>query len=307
MIKKKVHETSEKYSQEKKAVSKLPNEIEKKAKKGNLNQHQKEIISQRENIHKKIIDSKHIEKHPERHFVKTGILGFDELFEKGIPKGTSTLLCGGPGSGKTIFGLQALYNAAKNGEKCIYMTFEENEDRLQQHMEDFGWNPDKLENEGKLVIKRYDVYSITRSVEALLEKAKGELLIDVSPVLFPDGFVPDRVVIDSLTAIASAFYGREETYRIYIEQLFKMLEGIGATSFLITESTQIPVKITESGVEEFLADGVIILYNIKSGNVRESAIEVLKMRGTSFQKKIVAMKIESGKGITVYPEQEVFS
>lgn len=51
----------------------------------------------------------------------------------------------------------------------------------------------------------------------------------------------------------------------------------------------------------------IILYNIKSGNVRESAIEVLKMRGTSFQKKIVAMKIEGGKGIIVYPEQEVFS
>ena len=131
-------------------------------------------------------------------------------------------------------------------------------------------------------------------------------MIDVSPVLFPNGFKPEWVVIDSVTAIASAFYGREETYRIYIEQLFRLLESTGATSFLITESNQIPVKITESGVEEFLADGVIILYNMKSGNVRESAIEVLKLRGASFQKKIVAMKVESGKGVVVYPEQEVF-
>lgn len=152
MIGKKVHETSEK-----------------KAKKGNHNQHQNEIISQREYVHKKIIDSKHIEKHIERHFVKIGIPGFDELFEKGIPKGAATLLCGGPGSGKTIFGLHTLYNAAKNGEKCIYMTFEENEDKLRQHMEDFRWDPNKLEKEGKLVIKKYDIYSITRSVEALLE------------------------------------------------------------------------------------------------------------------------------------------
>jgi len=239
-------------------------------------------------------------------FVKTDISGFDQLLEKGIPKGSTTLLCGGPGSGKTIMGLQILNNAASKGEKCIYMTFEENEEKLRHHMEDFGWDWKKLEKEGNLVIKRFDAFSITRSVEALLEKVKGELMIDVVPILFPKGFIPDRVVIDSLTAIASAFYGREETYRIYIEQLFRLLESTGATSFLITESNQIPVKITESGVEEFLADGVIILYNMKSGNVRESAIEVLKLRGAAFQKKIVAMKVESGKGIVVYPEQEVF-
>ena len=64
--------------------------------------------------------------------------------------------------------------------------------------------------------------------------------------------------------------------------------------------------MTESGVEEFLADGVIILYNIKSGNARENAIEILKMRGAEFEKKIVAMKIENGKGIVIYPEQKVF-
>jgi len=318
-IEKRVQETQEKfkelekedkqkkYSKKEKLSANLPKPIEKKVKQGKVEEKHKQILKQRDEAHETIKKTEHVVKDEHVHeFVKTGIEGFDQLLEKGIPKGAATLLCGGPGSGKTIMGLQMLNNAAMKGEKCIYMTFEENEDKLRQHMEDFGWDWRKLEKSGNFVIKRYDPFQITRSVEALLEKAKGELMIDVAPVLFPEDFKPTWVVIDSVTAIASAFYGREETYRIYIEQLFRLLEQIGATSFLITESNSIPVKITESGVEEFLADGVIILYNIKSGNVRESAIEVLKLRGASFQKKIVAMKIMGGKGIEVYPEQEVF-
>jgi len=297
---------NKKYSKKEKSIANLPKLIENKIKKESLEPHHKQVLEQRKQLHETIKKTEHLVKGHVHKFVKTGIQGFDDLLEDGIPKGASILLCGGPGSGKTIMGLQILNNAALKGEKCIYMTFEENEEKLRQHMEDFGWDWRKLEKEGNLVIKRYDAFSITRSVEALLEKAKGELMIDVTPILFPKGFKPQWVVIDSLTAIASAFYGREETYRIYIEQLFRLLESTGATSFLITESNQIPVKITNSGVEEFLADGVIILYNMKSGNVRESAIEVLKLRGAAFQKKIVAMKIESGKGIVVYPEQEVF-
>lgn len=307
LIEEKVEETQKKYSKKEKLSADLPKHIEKKVEQGKIKQSQGQILKQREEVHETIKKSEHVIKGGHVHeFVKTGIAGFDELLQDGIPKGAATLLCGGPGSGKTIMGLQILYNAALRGEKCIYMTFEENEDKLRHHMEDFGWDWKKLEKGGNFLIKRYDPFQITRSVEALLEKAKGELMIDVTPILFPEDFKPTWVVLDSVTAIASAFYGREETYRIYIEQLFRLLESIGATSFLITESNQIPIKITESGVEEFLADGVIILYNIKSGNVRESAIEVLKLRGASFQKKIVAMKIESNKGITVYPEQEVF-
>ena len=75
--------------------------------------------------------------------------------------------------------------------------------------------------------------------------------------------------------------------------------------FLISESTDVANKLTSSGVEEFLADGVIVLYNIQRGTVRENAIEVLKLRGAKHQKKIVAMQI-TDKGIVVYPEQEVF-
>ena len=154
-------------------------------------------------------------------------------------------------------------------------------------------------------LKRMSPFEITRSIEGMLEKEKGDLLIDINPVMLPENFKPDFVVVDSLTAIASAFTGKEDSYRIYIEQLFRFFEKLGATSLLITETKQIPDIYSTTGVEEFLADGVIVFYNIKRGDVRENAIEVLKMRGEKHQKKIVAMQI-TDRGIVVYPEQEVF-
>jgi len=238
-------------------------------------------------------------------YVATGIPGFDDLFEHGIPCGNSVLIAGGAGSGKTIFCLQTLAHHAAKGDKCFYMSFEENEEKLKAHMKEFGWDADKLIKKGKLKIQRANPFDITRNVDALLAKEKGELLIDVDPLLLPAKFKPDFVVLDSLTAIASAFTGKEDSYRIYIEQLFRFFEKLGCTTFLITETEQVPKIFSQSGVEEFLADGVIVLYNIKRGDVRENAVEVLKMRGEKHQKKIVAMQI-TDNGIIVYPEQEVF-
>ncbi|MBI2564688.1 AAA family ATPase [Candidatus Woesearchaeota archaeon] len=235
----------------------------------------------------------------------TGVTGFDDLLDKGFPRGTSSLLCGGPGTGKTIMGLQICNYAANKGEKCLYMTFEESPERLKKHMKDFGFNVEELEKKGLLVLQKVNPFDITRQVTAMLERAKGELLIDIKPLIFPKGFTPDRVIIDSLTAISSAFYGKEENYRIYIEQLFNLLEESNVTSFLVSERTYGLNRLTTAGVEEFLADGVIILYNVQRGTVRESAIEILKIRGAKFEKKVVAMKI-TDQGIVVYPEQEVF-
>lgn len=241
-----------------------------------------------------------------REYVRTGIEGFDKLFEVGIPRGSAILIAGGAGSGKTILCLQTLANAAKSGEKCLYMSFEESEDRLRNHMEDFGWKPKDLEHSGNLMIKRVSSHDIARSVEALLAKERGELMIDIEPVILPEGFKPDRIIVDSLSAIASSFVGREGNYRSYIEQLFRYFERLGATSFMITETEQVPKIFSPTGVEEFLADGVVVLYNIRKGDIRENAIEVLKLRGAKHLKKIVAMQIVDDQGIVVYPEQEVF-
>jgi KaiC/GvpD/RAD55 family RecA-like ATPase len=173
-------------------------------------------------------------------------------------------------------------------------------------MHDFGWNPEELEKRGRLMIKRFDLFEVASQIEAMLEKAKGELYIDLKPLLVPKGFTPDVVIVDSLSAVSSVFTAKEETYRVYIEQLFRLLEDAGVTAFLIAESSDFDKKFTSTGVEEFLADGVILIYNLRQGSVRQSGIEILKMRGAAFEKKMAAMTIKPGQGIVVYPDQELF-
>jgi len=245
----------------------------------------------------------------EVNWVKTGVPGFDELITNGIPRGNSVLISGGPGTGKTTFCLQVLKEAAEKGEKCLYLTFEEEASRLKQHMKNYGWNPEKLEKEGKLIIRKMQPFELSRSVEALLAKASGELTIELDEIegIIPKGFKPDRVVLDSLSAVAAAFIGKEEGYRIYIEQLFNLFKSIGTTSFLITEIEQDTTKYSRSGIEEFLADAVFVFYNIRQKSVRVNALEIIKIRGTPHQKKIVPFKILSEQGIVVYPREEVFT
>lgn len=252
-----------------------------------------------------LVSSSFSEKNKVRKYISTKIPGFDDLFRNGIPQGNTVLIAGGAGSGKTILCLQMLYQQALAGKKCFYVSFEESEERLIEHMTDFGWDFNKVKD--NFVIKRYSPYDIIRNIDALLMKTKGELLInyDSTSGFIPKNFKPELLVLDSLTAVSSAFTGKEDSYRIYIEQLFRSFERVGSTSLFITETEQVPKIYSTSGVEEFLADGVVVLYSFKRRNIRENGIEILKMRGEQHQKKIVAMHI-SGKGIIVYPQQEVF-
>ncbi len=288
-------------------MSKIKKEIEKKLESGEIEDHEAEILEQRAPAKHATDQDKERKKlkGEERNAIKTGIVGLDKLFDDGIPEGNTIIMAGGAGSGKTILCLQMMAYHASHGEKCFYMSFEESEKRLKGHMKGFGWDPDKLMKSGNLKIKRYSPFDITRNVDAMLAKEKGELLINLDPVILPRDFKPDFVVLDSLTAVASAFTGKEDSYRIYIEQLFRFFEELGSTVFLITETKQIPKIFSTTGVEEFLADGVIVLYNFNRSGVREKAIEVLKMRGESHEKKMVAMQI-TNKGVVVYPDQEVF-
>lgn len=232
-----------------------------------------------------------------REVIITGITGFDELMEKGIPRGNAMLIEGGPGSGKTIFCLQAGYNAIKRGEKVLYMSFEERPERLVEHMEAFGWDVKPYIKKGTLQIKRYDSLDIARSVEALLSEAKKELLIEVRPMLFPRDFKPDLVLVDSLTSISSAFSGERSRFRVYMEQLFRYLEGEDITSFLIRETPTpthigLVTELGDGGAVSFLSDGIIAIYNaIHTNGKRERAIEIVKMRGESFKQGFFIMEI----------------
>ena len=249
----------------------------------------------------------------EKEIVKIGIPGFNQLFLKGgIVRGISVLVAGGPGTCKTIFALQTLYNAACEGHDCVYLTLEESPARLLNHLLDFGFEVNEMKREGdsiflragqgKLVLKRLEPISIARAVEALLEKASGRLPVDVGVVLdlIPQGFDPYMLALDSLSAMETAFSGRLEQYRIYIEQLFRYFETLNATSFLVTETEETSIRFSKTGVEEFLADGIIALYNYKAGVERIRAVEIVKMRGSSHSSHIVPLCITK-HGLTVSP------
>ena len=221
----------------------------------------------------------------EKEIVKIGIPGFDQLFrEGGIVRGASVLVEGGPGTCKTIFALQTLYNAACEGHDCVYLTLEEAPERLLRHLMDFGFEVEVMKREGdsiflragqgKLVLKRLEPITIARSVEALLEKAAGRLSIDAEIVLdfIPQGFSPYMLALDSISAMATAFSGKIEQYRIYIEQLFRHFETLNVTSFLVAEVEETPVRFSRTGVEEFLADGIIAFYYYKAGPGRIRAV-----------------------------------
>lgn len=257
---------------------------------------------------------KQIEKFKPEKYVLTGVPGFDDLFEHGIPRGSTVLVAGGAGSGKTNFCLQMLVHNASQGKKCYYMGFEEPEERVIEHMENFGWDPQYLIKTGNLKIKRFltsEIYYYDKKkgsdIQAMMTKDIDPLLMELEPLAIAEdvSFKPDFIVLDSLSAVSSTFRGKDQSYRFYVERLFRFFEKIGSTTFLITETKQTPEIFSPTGVEEFLADGVIVLYNIRRENIRESAIEILKMRGEKHQKKIVALRI-TDNGVKVYPEQEAF-
>jgi len=249
----------------------------------------------------------------EEKFISTGIPGFDNLFTHGIPKGSSILVAGGAGSGKTNLCLQILAHHASRGKKCYYMGFKESSEKLTEHMKNFGWDSQKLIDSENLKIKRFltsEIYYYDKKsgsdIQTMMTKDVDPLLMELVPFAIGKkvGFKPDFIVLDSLTALSSSFRGKEQSQRFYIERLFRFFEKIGSTNFLITETKQIPEIFSPTGVEEFLADGVFVLYYFNRKKFKGPAIQVLKMRGEEHQKKIVAMQI-TNKGIKVFPEQEI--
>jgi KaiC/GvpD/RAD55 family RecA-like ATPase len=131
-----------------------------------------------------------------------------------------------------------------------------------------------------------------------------ELSYKIKPLVIPKDFTPDIIAVDSLSAIIAASITKDKNYRVYLQQLFSFFEDTGATSLLITETDPIPIRYSETGIEEFLADGIIVLYNIQKKDYRENAIEILKMRYGQHQKKIVLMEI-TDMGIKVYPDKRI--
>jgi KaiC/GvpD/RAD55 family RecA-like ATPase len=233
--------------------------------------------------------------------VPTGIEGFDELCERGLLRNRSYLLSGSTGTGKTIFGIQYLYNGiTKYGEKGIYIATEERPDQLRENVLEFGWDLEALENEGKLVI--------VDACSAKIGIPSHEKYVDMRP--FDIGSIVDqiieiqnrigakRAVVDSTTSIG---YHLLDSTKIRIEllKLSTTLEIIGLTSILTCELLEGAIENSRFGIEQFVAEGVIKLSTKQVDNIYLSNITIIKMRGSNHSKQIHPYEITS-KGIKIH-------
>jgi len=212
--------------------------------------------------------------------VITGIPGLDDILHGGIPKRNVVLLSGGPGTGKSIFGQQYLYNGLRLGEPGVLVVLEEHPVQVRVSMSQFGWNVRPYEEKGMFAI----VDAFTAGIGEAAKRERYvvrtpddfQSLIDVLREAIRDiGAV--RAVIDSVTTL---YITKPAMARGMVLQLKKILSGMGCTSILVSQ-----VSVTERGFGgpgvEHAADGIIRLdLDEVDGELRRSII-VWKMRGTS--------------------------
>jgi len=203
--------------------------------------------------------------------VPTGIEGFDRLVEGGIPRNSIILVAGGPGAGKTVFSAEYIYNGASNGEKAVYVSFGETADVFKDYMQRFGFDFAKLEKEGKVAIVDLTVpkLGLETNLDFIEQKVKE---LDAR-----------RLVIDSFSAMALAL-GEKTSIRNTLRRLSNLFRDMKCTSLMVTE-VSIGSQTIGTGIEEFLADGIIVLDTSLRGGQLERNVLIRKMRGTKHSAK----------------------
>jgi KaiC/GvpD/RAD55 family RecA-like ATPase len=221
----------------------------------------------------------------------TEVAGLDELIEGGIPKGNLVVLTGDPGAGKTIFCLQYLYNGAvKHNETGVFISLEEKPEELMETAAIFGWDLDGMIKKGKIIMQTVELYDFDKlrdSIEDLVAKHHAV-----------------RLVIDP-GVIFHLYFERELDARKRILSLGKMLKKLNVTTIITNESTTGQHEGL-FGLEEYVADGVVLLYHTRVENRFVRSIGILKMRDTKISDKLRPVRI-TAQGIEVLPKEELFS
>ena len=205
----------------------------------------------------------------------TGISGFDEITGGGLPAGRPTLVCGGPGCGKTLFAMQFLVaGATRFGEPGVFMSFEEPSDDLAKNVASLGFDLNDLTARGLISM---DTVVIERSeIEESGEYDLEGLFLRLDFAIQSVG--AKRVVLDTIESLFSSF-SNEAILRAELRRLFRFLKERGVSVVITGERGE--GQLTRQGLEEYVSDCVILLDHRVNEQVSTRRLRIVKYRGSS--------------------------
>ena len=218
--------------------------------------------------------------------ISTGISGLDKLVGGGFIQNSIILLSGGPGTGKTIFGLQFICSNALK-EPGVYVTLEQTSEELREQMKQFGMDIERLEDKNKisiLQIEEVDIERILRMVESEVKRINAKrLVIDSHTALmdfastFKEGIRELSSYIIYLKETLGFGPGEREIIRKTAKKTIDFYKKLGCTTLLISEVSK-EGEFSKDGVTEYLVDGIISLNFLSEGFPR--SLNIRKMRRT---------------------------
>ncbi|MBC7617106.1 MAG: circadian clock protein KaiC [Pedobacter sp.] len=203
----------------------------------------------------------------------TGVKGFDEITEGGLPKYRTTLVSGSAGSGKTLLGLDFLINGVlKFKEPGVFMSFEETEDELYTDVASLNLDLEGLVSQKKILIEhvileKKDIQETDFNLEGLFVRLENAI----------DSIGAKRVVLDSIESI---FAGITDVgiLRLEIKRLFRWLKEKQVTAIVTGEPLQ--ETYTRHGLEQYISDCIILLDNRVNEQIAIRRIRIVKYRGS---------------------------
>ena len=226
----------------------------------------------------------------------TGIKGLDELTRGGLPTGRPTLVCGGAGCGKTLFGLEFLvHGALRYGEPGVFMAFEETAADLAQNVVSLGFDLDDLVSRRLLVIDHVRVEP--SEVEASGEYDLEGLFIRLDHAIRSVG--ARRVVLDTIETLFAGL-PNPAIVRAELRRLFRWLKERSVTAIITGERGSEPGALTRQGLEEYVSDCVIVLDHRIVDIASSRWLRVVKYRGSTHGSDEYPFIIDEA-GISVLP------
>jgi KaiC/GvpD/RAD55 family RecA-like ATPase len=243
--------------------------------------------------------------------VKFGIRGLDEALHGGVEDGSSILLCGGPGTGKTSMGLHFVYQGANSGERVMFVSLEERKDRILSSASNLGMKKfNSLAKSGKITLMCMKDFENLGADGKIVDKILG-LAIEKKV---------KRIVVDTLTTLA--IYATSPRWKVaatnpsprlvlfqpsmanvkhFLVNFINAVNNIDATLVFLSED-----KDEYTDTQKYICDSVVEMERPSFDPTKKGAVllRVLKSRRSSHSPSVHVVRVNDGKGVSIMPASE---